>query len=222
MPPATPAAAGSPKNNPPAEEHVLVLPTEAFHQLGVFQGFSRDVERYLTPLLGDARLAYRPRGPMEEDPSFKQLIPYVLIRHTAPAGEVSLFSYQRGQGGGESRLKAKRSVGVGGHISTADATHATAAEDAGLYRRGLERELAEEVRFETPYTEAMVGLINDDETPVGRVHLGVVHVFDVERPAVAPLEDDLADARFLPVDTVLADLDRYESWSAIAVRALFG
>lgn len=204
------------------EEHVLVVPTPELHAIGHFQGFSPDVERYLTPLLASEGLSYRPRGPMEEDPAFKQLIPYVLLRHTDAGGVVRVFSYQRGQGGGEARLRAKRSVGVGGHISTLDAAHETAAADEGLYRRGLERELAEEIRIDTAYTESMVGLINDDETPVGRVHLGVVHVFDVETPQVSPLEDDLADARFLAVDEILADLDGYESWSQIAVRALFG
>ena len=63
---------------------------------------------------------------------------------------------------------------------------------------------------------------NDDETPVGQVHLGVVHVFDIQRPAVSPREDDVLDAGFQPVEDILADLDRFESWSQIVVRALFG
>ncbi|TWT42746.1 phosphoesterase [Botrimarina hoheduenensis] len=205
-----------------SEEQVLVVPTTELHAIGHFQGFSAEVDRYLKPLLASSALAYRPRSAMEEDPSFKQLIPYVLMRHTDSQGVVWLFTYQRGQGGGESRLRAKRSVGVGGHISTLDANHSQAAADAGLYRRGLERELAEEVRIEGPYREQMVGLINDDETPVGLVHLGVVHVFDVESPQVTPCEDDLADARFLPVNEILSQIEHYESWSQIAVRALFG
>jgi predicted NUDIX family phosphoesterase len=205
-----------------AQEQVLVVPTEVFHELGHFQGFSTDVQQYLAPLLASEQLAYRPRGAMEEDPGHKQLIPYVLFRHTDETGAVRIFSYQRGGGGGEARLRAKRSVGVGGHISTEDAAHAEAGADEGLYRRGLERELAEEVEIGSSYREQMVGLINDDETPVGKVHLGVVHIFDVDQPHVTPREDDLVDAQFLPVEEILADLDGYESWSAIAVKALFG
>ncbi|MEO1496258.1 MAG: phosphoesterase [Planctomycetota bacterium] len=212
----------TPATDAVAEEQVLVVPTSELHAIGHFQGFSPEVDRYLKPLLASEGLSYRPRGAMEDDPSFKQLIPYVLMRHTDAAGGVRVFSYQRGGGGGEARLRAKRSVGVGGHISTLDATHEVAAADAGLYRRGLERELAEEVSIETAFRESMVGLINDDETAVGRVHLGVVHVFDVDEPRVTPREDDLADARFLPVQAVLGDIDGYESWSQIAVRALFG
>lgn len=205
-----------------AEEQVLVLPAEVLDGLGRFQGFTDEVDRYLQPVLRSEQLAYRPRGAMEEDPSFKQLIPYVLLRHTDAQGVVHVFSYTRGGGGGEKRLHAKRSVGVGGHISTEDATQENAAADEGLYRRGLERELAEEVNLGSAYREQLVGLINDDETPVGKVHLGVVHVFDLEEPSVTSAEADLAEGRFLPVEQILAEVESYESWSQIAVRALFG
>ncbi|MCI0492149.1 MAG: phosphoesterase, partial [Planctomycetes bacterium] len=67
-----------------------------------------------------------------------------------------------------------------------------------------------------------VGLINDDETPVGRVHLGVVHLCDVSQPHVHPREADILDARFSPVNDILSRLEEFESWSQIAVRALFG
>ncbi|HEX2476992.1 MAG TPA: phosphoesterase, partial [Lacipirellulaceae bacterium] len=73
----------------------------------------------------------------------------------------------------------------------------------------------------TPYSENIVGLINDDETPVGQVHLGVVHLCDVERPEVGPREADILDAGFRPVDEILARLEAFESWSQIVVRALF-
>lgn len=206
-----------------AEERVLVVPTSRFHALGYFQGFSADMPRYLPALLEGDDLSYRPRGDMERDPSFKQLIPYVLFRHTDAAGAVRLFQYTRGGGMGEARLHAKRSVGVGGHISIEDAAPRTpGAAGHDVYREGLNRELAEEVIIETPYREQCVGLLNDDETPVGQVHLGVVHICDVDRPAVRPAEDDILDAGFRPVAEILADLDRFESWSQIVVRALFG
>lgn len=200
-------------------EKVLVVPTALFHDLGHFQGFSPDVERYFEPLVGSPQISYRARGEMEEDPSFKQLIPYCLFRYITPTGEIQIFDYLRGGGVGEARLRAKRSVGVGGHISLEDAEAVNHTGD--VYREGLERELAEEVSIETPYRERAVGLINDDETEVGKVHLGVVHLFDVDAPNVQPNEDDLAEAGFRPADEILAELDRYESWSQIVMRALF-
>ena len=83
------------------------------------------------------------------------------------------------------------------------------------------RELEEEVIIDTPYDETVVGLINDDETPVGRVHLGIVHLCDVAIPAVEPREADILSAGFRPVADILTRLDQFESWSQIAVRALF-
>jgi predicted NUDIX family phosphoesterase len=198
-----------------ATEHVLVVPTEVFHRLGHFQGFCGETERYLRGLLDPAQTSYRPRPAMELDPSYKQLIPYVIFRHRDAAGQVRLFQYTRGKGQGESRLHAKRSIGIGGHISADDAAQTSA------YEEGMRRELDEEVVIDTLYRGKMVGLINDDESEVGRVHLGVVHVLDVEQPAIQPRENDIMEAGFRPVSELLADLARFETWSQICLKALF-
>lgn len=202
-----------------AEERILVVPTSLFHELGYFQGFSREIDRYWPRLVVGDHVEYRARGEMEEDPSFKQLIPYVLFRWTDANGTVHLFEYQRGSGQGERRLHAKRSVGIGGHISSIDAE---TGHSQDVYREGMRRELEEEVVIDTAYKETVVGMINDDETPVGRVHLGMVHLCDAEEPSVRPREADILEARFSPVDDILSRLDQFESWSQIAVRALFG
>jgi predicted NUDIX family phosphoesterase len=223
-----------------AEERVLVVPTTLFHSLGHFQGFTDDVDRYLPGLLEGEQVSYRPRSEMEQDPSFKQLIPYMLFCHHQPDGSVHLFQYTRGAGQGESRLHAKRSVGIGGHVSTLDTGpgYATTGAETGhqgaetghqgaetghqnVYREGMQRELAEEVVIETQYTEQCVGLINDDETPVGKVHLGVVHRFDVQSPAIRANESEIQNAGFRPIEEIIADLNQFETWSQIVIRALF-
>ena len=195
-------------------EQVLVVPTRLFHELGHFQGFTKDVDKYLSVLLDPVNTSYRPRGEMESDPSFKQLIPYVIFRFQTEAGS-QLFRYTRGSGQGESRLHAKKSVGIGGHISTLD------VKADSVYEQGLQRELDEETIIETAYTAARVGMINDDETDVGKVHLGVVHIFDVDQPHVRAREDDITKAGFDSVANILSDLDHYESWSQICLSALF-
>ena len=201
-----------------ATERVLVVPTALFHELGYFQGFSADVDRYWPRLLEGDHVEYRPRGEMEQDPSFKQLIPYVLFRWKDARGASHLFEYQRGSGQGERRLHAKRSVGVGGHISSDDAE----VGDVHLvYLEGMARELAEEVALEAACVSSIAGLINDDQTEVGRVHLGVVHISEMAEPRLAPRETDILDAGFRPVSEILDRLDEFESWSQIAVRALF-
>src|SRR2546422_6041328 len=109
-----------------ATEHVLVVPTAVFHRLGHFQGFCGDTDRYLRGLLDPAHTSYRPRSAMEQDPSFKQLIPYVIFRYRGAGGQTMLFQYTRGKGQGESRLHAKRSIGVGGDIFADDAAQNSA------------------------------------------------------------------------------------------------
>ncbi|MCA9188294.1 MAG: phosphoesterase [Pirellulaceae bacterium] len=197
-------------------ERVLVVPTEVFHALGHFQGFTTDVDKYLTKLLDPSHTSYRPRSEMEQDPSFKQLIPYVIFRWTEPEGTVRLFQYTRGKGQGEQRLHSKRSIGIGGHISTVDESGA-----GSVYEEGMRRELAEEVIIETEYKERVMGMINDDETDVGRVHLGVVHIFDVDTPTVRPREAEISQAGFSPVAELKQCLDQMESWSRICMEALF-
>ncbi len=199
-------------------ERVLVVPTSLFHGLGYFQGFSRDVDRYLGQLLSPEHTSYRPRHEVEGDPGFKQLIPYIILRHQPAGGPPTVFQYTRGTGMGEGRLHKKRSVGIGGHISTIDA----AANGGQPYEEGMRRELEEEVYIDSPYTPRCVGLINDDQTEVGQVHLGVVHLFDLQQPAVRPREDDLIECEFRPVEQILADLDGFETWSQICMQALFG
>ena len=198
-------------------ERVLVVPTELFRRIGYFQGFSTNVDRYLGQLLAGESTSYRARAEMETDPSFKQLIPYVIFRHLND-GEQSVFQYTRGKGQGEKRLHAKRSIGIGGHISSDDDSK---EHGRNPYEEGMRRELAEEVVIETNYQARLVGLINDDLTEVGKVHLGVVHIFDVETPDVQPREADIIEAGFQPVGKLLREMDQFESWSQICLQALF-
>jgi len=191
-------------------EHILVIPTSVFHGVGHFQGFSSDVDRYLPVILDPEHASYRPRPEMESDPSFKQLIPYCVFRCDG-----KIFNYQRGTAQGETRLHAKRSIGVGGHVSTLDLDGEQCA-----YLEGMERELDEEVSIEASYREECIGLINDDETDVGKVHLGIVHVFDLQQPGVSPREASMVNADFTAISELEKDIDQFETWSQICLRSL--
>jgi len=198
-----------------SDEQILVIPEAVIAEIGHLEGFEPDVERFLAPILASDQLAFRPRGEMETDPSFKQLIPYVLLQWTDDSGEVRLFTYTRGGGAGERRLRAKRSVGIGGHISAED------AQGAGdPYVTGMWRELAEEVQLESAYTEFREGLIYDPSNEVGRVHVGVVHRLVLEGPSVRSNEDDLVEAGFLSVRALRRDIEALETWSQLALEAI--
>ena len=155
-------------------EHVLVVPTSLFHEVGHFQGFQAEAGPYLRTLLDPACTSYRPRAEVEEDPGFKQLIPYCIFRH---GGRV--FHYKRGGRQGEGRLHSKRSIGIGGHISSIDENG-----NGSSYLEGMHREIQEEVVLDSTYRQSCVGLINDDLTDVGKVHLGIVHVVELDAPKV--------------------------------------
>ncbi len=196
------------------DERVMVVPGAELDRLGRFQGFSPEADRYLSALLVPDLLEYRPRSEVEDDPSFKQIIPYVVFR----SGD-QVFCYTRGKSQGEARLHRLRSLGVGGHVSEDDAQGGRTLD---AYESALRRELEEEVAIRSAGQIRRVGLINDDSTPVGRVHLGIVHLFELDRPEVDPREDGLADAGFLPVETIRTLRDEFETWSQIAIDSLLG
>ena len=191
-------------------EHILVIPTAVFHEVGHFNGFCDDIDRYLSVILDPQHASYRPRPEMEQDPSFKQLIPYCVFRCNG-----QIFYYQRGTAQGETRLHAKKSVGVGGHVSTQDLNG-----ESIPYIEGMRREIEEEVDLETGWVESCVGLINDDETEVGKVHLGIVHVFDLDNPKVSPREKSMINAGFASPADLVNELDQFESWSQICLKYL--
>ena len=200
-----------------SEEHVLVIPASVIESIGAIEGFEADVDRYLDPILRSDRLSYQPRSRMETDPSFKQLIPYVVLQWTDADGKVQVFAYTRGGGGGEARLHAKRSVGIGGHISREDA-----GDGPDAYSAGMQRELDEEIRLQSSYQETCEGLIYDPSNEVGQVHLGVVHRFVLDDPHVTSNEDDLAEGGFVSLTELQQQYDRFETWSQLALNALYG
>jgi predicted NUDIX family phosphoesterase len=199
------------------DEEVLVVPASLLETLGVFSGFQKNVEPYLSELLKTERMAFQARSQCETDPSFKQLIPYCVLVHTDASGNVSVFQYTRGTGQGEQRLHAKRSIGIGGHISREDA-----AGSSDPYRTGMRRELTEEIDLSSGYKEELVGLIYDDTTEVGRVHLGIVHRFELEQPLAHAREHDLVEAGFVPLDQIRENYERLETWSQLCIDHLFG
>jgi predicted NUDIX family phosphoesterase len=190
-------------------ERVLVIPTAVFHQVGVFQGFTSLVADYLPRLLDARHLSYRPRAEVETDPTFKQIVPYVVLQ----CGD-QLFHYTRGKRATEMRLQALRSLGVGGHINPDDRNLFDSP-----YKEAMFREVAEEVEIQSAYTERCIGLINDDSTPVGQVHLGIVHVFDLQEPKVQRREQVLTRAGFAPLADLMDQRAEFESWSRFVLES---
>lgn len=196
-------------------EHVLVIPRALFDELGSFQGFQPDAERYLHAMLTPGANFFMERPAAELDPTHKQLIPYSIFRH-----EDRYLCYRRGGSSGEKRLVARRSLGIGGHINPVDQAQDGMGET--MYFNSLERELAEELVLGGAHRQRVVGLINDDSSEVGSVHLGVVHLFELDSPDVTSNEDAIQDLQFFTLAELTAARSELETWSNLCLDHLAG
>jgi len=194
-------------------ERVLVTETSLIEQVGAFQGYTLDFDKYISAIFHANNNRFVERQGAEHDPRFKQLIPYVLLRH-----QNSVFNYVRGKRSGELRLISKRSIGVGGHIEPVDSN--LFASDQDMYLAAAEREVKEEVQMAAPFQGRIVGLINDDSSEVGRVHIGIVHIWDLAVPEVSKREAAITDCGFWEVEKLRRSWDELETWSQLALDIL--
>ena len=195
------------------ESLVLVVGRESLEKAGPFQGFETRPERYLQTFLDPRNNLFVPRSKAEGDLRYKQLIPYVILRY-----HDLVFSYVRGKRSSELRLVAMRSIGVGGHIEPVD--QSLFSSDRDMYLEAARREVSEEVRLDSDYHESIVALINDDSTDVGKVHLGIMHIWDLAQPKVTKREGLITQSGFVPIESLKANLEELETWSRIALQVL--
>ena len=189
-------------------EEVLVVPTAAVvEELGggaAWLGIRPAGEVELADLI--RRLGtFRPRSEMEDDPSWKQVIPYPVLRDGS-----RWFLMRRTRAGGDARLHDRYSIGVGGHVNPADGSL------DGDLTRALEREWTEELVVDFLPEFRFVGLLNDDTTSVGQVHLGLVYAGDAGGRPVAIRETDKLSGGFVDTAEVAAVADLLETWSRLA------
>ena len=194
------------------DELVLVVPTEdVLERLGggtAWLGIRAAGEDDLATLIRD-RGRFLPRSAMEADPAWKQVIPYPVLRD----GD-AWFLMRRTKAGGDPRLHDRYSIGVGGHVNP---------QDGGLdgdLTTALQREWHEELVVEFVPAFRFVGLLNDDTTPVGQVHLGLVYEGDARGRPVAIRETEKLSGSFVASREVAAVADRLETWSRIAFEWL--
>ena len=195
------------------EEQILVVRRPLFDQLGSFQGLCFDVDRYLPAFLARENNFFTPRGPAETNPELKQIIPYVVLVHQG-----RVLHYVRGKKAGEQRLVSKGSIGIGGHMNDEDQDLFTF--DRAAYGAAVQREVGEELRLNAKYTNRIAAILNDDSTEVGRVHLGVVHVFQLESDDVQKGEAMITELQFLDRAQLQARRDSLETWSQICLDHL--
>ncbi|HEX8154015.1 MAG TPA: NUDIX domain-containing protein [Thermoanaerobaculia bacterium] len=184
-------------------EQVMVVARE---DLAPFLGERNLIRDDLDAILAviNERHFFIDRPTAEVSPQFKQIIPYVVIRH----GE-ELFLLTRTAKQTEARLHHKRSLGIGGHINP----------DTPTLLGGLRKELEEEV-FVGEHALTFVGILNDDSTEVGRVHLGAVYVLDAATRDVRVRETEKMSGAWISRDALAQQREAMESWSQIVYSEL--
>jgi len=197
------------------DENVLVIRRSLFDELGSFHGLNFEPDKYLQALLSRGNNFFLPRAQAETDPTHKQIIPYAIITHND-----RVLHYVRGKKAGEQRLVAKGSIGIGGHMNQEDESLFNFAIDEAAYRAGVEREVNEEIKIQSPFEDRIVALLNDDTTEVGRVHLGIVHVFRLAEEKVQKREAMITNVGFLEKEELLARRENLETWSQLCVDSL--
>jgi predicted NUDIX family phosphoesterase len=194
------------------DELVLVVPTAAvLAELGDGDSWLgiRDAGEDRLAALIRRDGAFRPRSEMEGDPAWKQVIPYPVLRD----GD-AWYLMRRTKAGGDARLHDRYSIGVGGHVNPADG--GLDGDLGGALRREWHEELVVDFLPEFRF----VGLLNDDTTAVGRVHLGLVYQGDAAGRPVAIRETDKLSGGFASSAEVAAVSDRLETWSRLAFAFL--
>jgi len=158
----------------------------------------RDGARAILDLIS-SRHFFIARDLAEVSPQFRQIIPYVVIRR-----QDDYFVLKRTPKQTEARLHHKLSLGIGGHINPGH----TVVD-------GLRKELEEEVAIETPYDLQFVGIVNDESTDVGRVHLGVAYILDVGEKRVHVKETEKMSGEWMSRRALAGARSAMESWSEI-------
>jgi predicted NUDIX family phosphoesterase len=236
-------------NEKEAAENILVIPAEVFDECCVgerFTGFLpldvRTMDQF-SAVFSLENPTFKPRGEMEEDTGWKQLIPYTVVRHTrGSAFPTEFLYYQRAKSQAEIRLAGKYSVGIGGHIVEDDLELLSHEDEAFKYpglaqclahaeddllMRGMLRELFEELDWDGRATDDqpcgwnVLGLLNDERTHVGKVHLGIVVVVDLPTSNVRSHDPYVRDLTWTNFDSLIRFLGHYdfEEWSRLIVNS---
>lgn len=212
-----------------SEEQVLVIDTKIVNDLNlrsdinIINDFHLDVDKKIyfntSELLNKMNepgiMKFIDRKFAENDPSMKQLIPYVIMYNK----NGTYLVYRRGKKSGESRLVGNYSMGIGGHINPCDDKIGSSPLD--MYNEALKREINEEIKVDIlPESHwNPIAIINDNSNEVGKVHLGLVHLIRIDKEG-ASNEDQILDVQFKKISELAEIYHEMETWSQLCLLHL--
>lgn len=190
-------------------EKILVVSRKKLFEDIFFEGFEREKITYYLERIRKYSI-FMKRFLVENDPNYKQIIPYLIIKF-----KNKYFMFQRFPVGVEDRLFHKYSVGIGGHINEKDVK-----KNEDLINSGLEREFGEELIYNKKLSYKIAGLINDDFDEVGKVHFGIVYLIEIETPEIRVRENSKMEGRLVDKEDLLKYKYKMERWSQILIDNL--
>jgi len=193
----------------PFAEHVLCVRREDVFPDGAWHGFvDQGLDRYLRVIR--EKHSFELRSEVEDDPTFQQVIPFVVFRH----GD-RYFLTRRLKASSEKRLRQLYSLGLGGHINPGDVS-----ADGDPVMDGLRREFEEEVEYAGEFQATLLGLINDESSPVSKVHLALAFLVDGSSPEISIRETEKLAGELLTLEEMRMYYLEMESWSQIVYDRL--
>ena len=190
----------------PHDEQILVIKRTTLFPQGAWQGLKAVNYVHYAQLIQDNK-EFHSRAAMEQDPVYKQIIPYLIFTH-----QDRYFLMQRQAKASETRLQNKFSLGIGGHINVEDLSNADIAQWA-------RREFDEEVDFSGTYTIEAVGILNDDSNAVGQVHVGFVYLLHGSSSDIS-IKSEHKSGEMLTLDECMEKYPLMETWSQITMDFL--
>jgi len=187
------------------DEQILVVPSEIIFAREKWQGLKTDRLDYYIELIKNS-CQFKRRGDVENDPSYQQIIPYILFSF----GD-KFFAYKYIKNAGETRLiNNDYQLGVGGHINKEDING-----DEDILETGMMREWEEEVNFKGKFLQKkLVGILNDESRDVEKVHLGLVYHFVGDSHEINVKETDKMEGKLMTIKE-LADSVSHSIWMSI-------
>lgn len=190
---------------------ILAAKTEGLpKQLGSTQFLPMPHHQAIEALEG-AGLWLGPRPVLEETDEFRQIIPYIVLQYGT-----EFIRYTRTPAGGEARLHGRTSVGLGGHVDLSDVE--TSGEAIDLVRtleNAADREVLEELGDVEIASKEWVGLLVENDSAVGRVHIGMIGLWRLRSLPAGIAEDAIGEVSSISVSALKADRERLETWSAM-------
>jgi len=188
------------------DENILVVKRTDLFPVVAWHGLQEADADYFTNIITQKK-QFLPRSLMETDPTYKQIIPYLIFSY-----EDTFFLMQRQAHASEQRLKSKLTLGIGGHIREEDIKSGDVVEWA-------RREFEEEVDYKGSYTVEPLGILNDDTNDVGKVHVGFVYLLRGDSPLIN-VKSELKSGTLVTLEECDMQYDNLETWSQIVVDYL--